>query len=426
MSHQDIQQISQVYFKRFKSHPPQLSAPIAPDTKIIIIIPCYNEPDIITTLRSLAQNNPPRYPVEVLIVINAGLQDAPQVYQQNQQTQQQVTQWIEEEQPHFLHCHTIYVDDLPKKHAGVGLARKIGMDEALYRFSTIAYDGFIMNLDADCRVAANYLTALEEAWLTQTLHTCTVHFEHDLETITNANLREGIVYYELFLRYYINGLCYANFPFAFHTVGSCMGARASTYALCGGMNRRKAGEDFYFLHKIAPLGEIVQVRNTTVYPSARLSDRVPFGTGKAQQEWLDQSDRHRFLYHPQIFEELHLFLEAVPAWYEASWNWDKIQTQPLPDIMREFLRDQDFAQVWNNLQSSTRSWTAFRKRFFAWLDGFRVLKYVHYARENGYKSLPAEEAGFTLLQKLRILNSDEELTAEELLEKFRGSDRQGY
>ena len=99
-----------------------------------------------------------------------------------------------------------------------------------------------------------------------------------------------------------------------------MGSRASTYALSGGMNRRKAGEDFYFLHKIGPLGKIVAVRNTAVYPSARLSDRVPFGTGKAQQEWLVQSNRHRFLYHPQIFEDLRSFLNAIPAWYNSAWT----------------------------------------------------------------------------------------------------------
>ena len=82
---------------------------------------------------------------------------APEVHQQNQETRQQVTQWIEQEQPHFLRCHILYVDDLPTKHAGVGLARQVGMDEALYRFSAMGYDGLIMNLDADCTVAPTYL-----------------------------------------------------------------------------------------------------------------------------------------------------------------------------------------------------------------------------------------------------------------------------
>ncbi|MEQ9438870.1 MAG: glycosyltransferase [Cyclobacteriaceae bacterium] len=397
-----------------------------PDTKIIMVIPCYHEPDILPTLRSLAQGDVPQYPVEVLIVINAGAHDSSAVHQQNRETRQHILQWRNEEQPDFLHCHIIDASDLPRKHAGVGLARKTGMDEALHRFASVDYDGLMMNLDADCTVAPNYLAVLEKAWLTQTVDTCTVHFEHDLEVMTNPMLREGIIYYELFLRYYVNGLRYAGFPYAFHTVGSCMGSRASTYALSGGMNRRKAGEDFYFLHKIAPLGNIVQIRNTTVYPSARLSDRVPFGTGKAQQEWLSQSDRHRFLYHPQLFEALRSFLQAIPRWYQASLTWEEVEEQSLSEALYSFLQDQDFAAVWNNLLATTRSWPAFQKRLFAWLDGFRILKFIHHAREHYYKSLPAEEAGFTLLQKLRILNAEEVLTAEMLLQQYRVMDRQGY
>ena len=426
MSIQDIKSISQIYLKRFETRPPQVLTPILPDTKIIIVIPCYNEPDILSTLQSLAQAEAPLQPVELLIVINAGRNDSQEVLLQNQRSRQQIQQWTVTHMPDFLRCHIVNAEDLPSKHAGVGLARKIGMDEALQRFASIGYDGFIMNLDADCTVASNYFLALEKTWLTQSPDSCLVYFEHDLKTIEDQALKEGIIYYELFLRYYINGLRYAGFPFAFHTVGSCMGARTSTYALSGGMNRRKAGEDFYFLHKVGPLGTVVQLNSTTVYPSARVSDRVPFGTGKAQQDWLEQSDRHRYLYNPEIFEELRTFLRRIPVWYEASLSWEQVKDSSLPHAWDEFLGKQNFGSVWNHLSHTTRSWDAFQKRIFAWLDGFRVLKFIHFARDHYYQSLPAEKSGFTLLQKLRILSAEEVSTAEELLYIFRNLDRQSY
>ncbi|MEM9834208.1 MAG: glycosyltransferase family A protein [Bacteroidota bacterium] len=419
-----IESIGQIYFKRFKTYPSQLSDPLSSNTKIIWVIPCYNEPNIIATLDSLAGNEPPQFPIEVLVVINRGVEDRETVIQQNQQTQKQIERWIEHKQPDFIVCRVIYVDDLPPKHSGVGLARKIGMDEALRRFIAIGYDGLIMNLDADCTVSKNYLRTIENQFLKLNPTVVTVYFEHNIAQIEREELREGIVYYELFLRYYINGLRYAGFPHAFHTVGSCMGCRASTYALSGGMNRRKAGEDFYFLHKVGALGNVLEITDTTVFPSTRVSERVPFGTGKAQMDWLNHSSPHRSLYHPQTFADLKAFFDYVPDWYRNYRAWPASQTKTLPESVQRFVQDAGFEQVWNDLHASTRSWAVFQQRFFAWWDGFRVLRYVHATRDFFYPPVSSEEAGFRLLKKLCILKASQLLTAEALLKQYQTLDRQ--
>ena len=98
--------------------------------------------------------------------------------------------------------------------------------------------------------------------------------------------------YELHLRYLNLFSRFTGFPYAYHTIGSCFGVRAETYASQGGMNKRKAGEDFYFLHKIIPLGEFREINNTCVIPSPRESDRVPFGTGAAIGKYLFRGIRH--------------------------------------------------------------------------------------------------------------------------------------
>ncbi len=89
-----------------------------------------------------------------------------------------------------------------------------------------------------------------------------------------------------------------------------MAVRAKTYAKVGGMNRRKAGEDFYFMHKIMPQGEFSEINQTCVFPSCRVSDRVPFGTGRAQTEWLREGKVELETYSPKVFEDLKMLFSA--------------------------------------------------------------------------------------------------------------------
>ena len=76
-------------------------------------------------------------------------------------------------------------------------------------------------------------------------------------------------------------MTFAGLPYSYHTIGSAFAVTAKAYARQGGMNRRKAGEDFYFINKLIKGENFGEITNTTVFPSPRTSNRVPFGTGKA-------------------------------------------------------------------------------------------------------------------------------------------------
>ena len=78
-----------------------------------------------------------------------------------------------------------------------------------------------------------------------------------------------IAAYELHLRYYTHGLRFSNLPYSFQTVGSAMAVRCSAYQKQGGMNKRKAGEDFYFIQKIIALGGYSELNSTTVFPVSK-------------------------------------------------------------------------------------------------------------------------------------------------------------
>ena len=264
----------------------QLAETFSPQTNLCIVIPCFNEPDLISTLQSLADANQTENPVEVLIVLNAAKNATDAIRTQNTKTKADFEHWKGETQTPKLRFHLLEATDLPPKKAGVGLARKIGMDEAFRQLAHLEKIGHIICLDADCTVSKNYLSEAERQ-LQPDIRGGHFQFEHNLNAVSDDVLRSGITQYELHLRYHNQGLKYTGFPFAEHTVGSCMMVRSDVYGLLGGMNQRKAGEDFYFMNKVYPGGRCITIKQARVYPSARISDRVPFGTGRAQGNWLE-------------------------------------------------------------------------------------------------------------------------------------------
>ena len=244
------------YFRRFGFCERQIATPPQADLSIVVVIPCFNEPDLIGSLETLWFCERPECSVEVIVVLNSPAGCSAEIRSQHQATLKVATAWIEQHRDLRLAFHALHFPELPRKHAGVGLARKIGMDEALRRFDDLGRpEGIIVGYDADCRCEANYLTAIERHFTQNTRSPgCSIYFAHPLSGALPPPVYEAIAAYELHLRYYIQALRYAGFPHAHHTIGSCMAVRAGEYRQQGGMNKRKAGEDFYFLHKIIPLG----------------------------------------------------------------------------------------------------------------------------------------------------------------------------
>lgn len=420
MGQNKLKEACDIYFKRYAFRSAVISDKVHLSTKTIIVIPCYNEPALLETLASLRRCQPTQFPVEVIIVINSGELADEKVKTRNLQTLKESENWIKENQNEHLKFFTLFVNDLPKKHVGVGLARKIGMDEALSRFVSIDFNGNILCLDADCIVSENYLREIEQQFsINPKYGFASINYQHLYQSIEIPDLKSGIVSYELFLRYYIQGLKYAGFPFAMHTIGSSMAVKALAYAKSGGMNRRKAGEDFYFLHKLAPNEKHIDMRKVVVYPSSRISDRVPFGTGKAQQDWIDGNSKIAKTYHPQIFKDLNAFINFIPEFFKNE-NTDH-DLKPFPNSIQQFLEEQNFSLILAKIRQNSASLESYTKNFYQWFDGFRVLKYVHFARDNYYSEVPLAQAAKQLLGMVGD-EKYENYSLEYLLEKYRQLD----
>ena len=305
------------YFQRFGFCPRQISSPPAQDVGLVVVMPCFNEPDLTGSLQSLWQCERPAGAVEVIVVINSAVDSPEAVRSQNRKTLQQAAKWASAHSGPRLTFHLLDFPDLPAKQAGVGLARKIGMDEAARRFDEARNaDGVIISFDADCRCERNYLTSIERHFQKHRRSpACSIYFEHPLAG-EGSEADDAIAGYELHLRYYVQALRYAGFPWAHHAIGSCMAIRTEIYTKQGGMNKRQAGEDFYFLQKIIPLGHFTDLTETKVIPSSRPSDRVPFGTGKAVRDFL--RDRQSWTYPLQSFLDLKQLFEQLPELFRAK------------------------------------------------------------------------------------------------------------
>jgi glycosyltransferase involved in cell wall biosynthesis len=402
-----------------KSYSPYLKNPIPSDLKISIVIPCYAEENLFRTLESLQTKSVFDFSAEVIVMINASEIDSQENKNLNCVNFEKGLEWTKTNSTEKLKFHFILNNELPKKHAGVGLARKLGMDEAVYRFFKINFDGVIICADADALYEYDFIQKLHNHFFIHHPETtgCSIYFEHPVSgNEFDQNVYEGIIRYELYLRYYKNSLEYCGFPFAFHTIGSSMATRSSAYQKCGGMNKRKAGEDFYFLQKLIELGNFTELNSTKVIPSPRPSHRVPFGTGRSVSEWLSQDNISWPVYSISIFDSLKIFNDQIKKLYLNDFD-NLLNLHPL---LISFLKQNEVEAKILEIRKNSTSLESFIKRFYSWFDAFLVLKASHFLRDNGMGTQEVKVASDELLNRLKIKSGSSVI---ELLEIYRKIDR---
>lgn len=393
------------YIKRFHALPRQIQEEADENLIGIIVIPCFMEEDWKTTLNSLLHCHPSHARFEVLLVVNASINASNEIMTHQRETFDEAVSFARQHRHPHLRIHILDAMNLPPKHAGVGLARKIGMDEALYRLDQAGNleNGFIVGLDADSICKSNYLTALETHFEDNPKTPgCSLHFEHPLSGDLPSDIYETAGLYELHLRYYVQALRFIGFPHAFHTIGSSMAARAPVYMAQGGMNRRKAGEDFYFLHKIIPLGYFTELTETTISPSPRPSDRVPFGTGRAVSKYRGQDSFPTYPWEAML--EIKSFFRLVRQYDPfRSTNPESPPRDEVSPPIRAFLESSNGWDRWQACITSTAGFEAYQRRFFQWFDGFLCMKCIHFLRDTFYGEMDVVTATQQLIQASDIV-----------------------
>lgn len=407
------------YLKRSDIYPMEPAGTVLPANTHAVVIPVYDENDhIAATLASVkaALQYTPE-PVKILLVINEPVNAAADA----QANDRELLKSLRQNDGKYdgglaVGSELFFIDltdkDIAKKFRTVGNARKAGFDGVI-----AANDGkmteispLFFSLDADTLIAADYFEkAVSWAKANPAAAGAVFHFEHRFESPDPA-VNLGAMQYEIYLRDYAWKVRETKSPYAFWTIGSAFMCRMADYVKAGGMRRNAAGEDFYFLQALSKIGMVGVVPDTTVYPSGRISARVPFGTGPAIQQVLD--GKAVKLYNQKCFDILKEFFARTSA-ADAVTLQKNIQ-ELMPQYVEEYLITQDFLNIWAKIvQNTPQKKASLLKALHTYCDGFFILKFCHYLEEK-YPPLFSR-------QELNISGS----TAE-YLKNVRSLDRQRF
>ncbi len=394
----------QKYASRFKTYPAKLE-PIDTPVGMIVCIPVFAEPNLLLTLESLHNCEIPDARIEVLILFNEHEKMTLNERILHNQVWKDCLQWIDQVQMPGLQFKPLYIDKVPDSRGGVGWARKLVLDEAARR---LHQDGILICLDADCTVDSNYLKEVYDFFIQHpSCDAVSIYFEHNLEGLDPA-VHQAIVQYELHLRYLVHATKWTGHPFAFQTVGSCMAVKRKSYLEHGGMNTRQAGEDFYFLQKFIEVDSLYEIKETTVYPSPRVSGRVPFGTGRAMKQLLNESalwmttNMEVFHHIRPLFNNLEKLRQISIAPIMKEPHEILKQIPDLSDPLITFLGTIDFLEECRRIGKQTTSLQTFTRRFFRFFNAFRMIRYSHYIRDHFFPDVPVLEAIKELSKDLNL------------------------
>ena len=374
--------------KRSVHHAWPLHAPTTAALRSVVVIPVLAESKrLFDTLGDLAGNTPHALAQSlILCVVN---NRAPEMAadgdcEDNQRTLAQLPEfaathpqmplgWIDAASP----GHTLG----PKE--GVGLARKIGLDAGLQLLHEQGQDQApLICLDADTRVTPDYLENIHRFFAGAHRWAAVLDYAHPVAGEDDET--QAILAYEFFLRYQELALHYAGSPYHYPAIGSTMLCTGAAYAAAGGMNRRQAGEDFYFLQQLAKTGHVERIWDTTVYPASRPSHRVPFGTGRKVGAYENDPDDAFLIYHPATYDVIRKWLAMAQEHLDEDGASLVSAASEIDGALGIFLGEQNFAAAWDRIQRQSTTAARRQRNFHEWFDAFRTLKLTHHLRDRGY------------------------------------------
>ena len=263
---------------------------------------------------------------------------------------------------------------LPLQFAGVGMARKIGMDLALPFLKNKR--SLLLCTDADTTLDSNYLKTILNYFNKYNVNAAVVGFQHSISK--NKHLEHAIREYEKFLLSTAKKIKATGSPYGYVSMGSTMVCTAEAYMSIGGMPKNKATEDFYFLQELAKFCGVYTIPKILVYPSSRPISRVYLGTGFRMNQVKEGFDIKSLYYSKHAF----LLLEE---WIKIGTNaWGITIVEILEKIdrknkeLKQFLLKEGLKKIWTNLQSSSPSKKHFVHQFHRWFDGLKTIRLLKY------------------------------------------------
>jgi hypothetical protein len=156
-------------------------------------------------------------------------------------------------------------------------------------------------------------------------------------------------------------------PYAFTALGSAMAFPVWAYKKIGGLTPVLSGEDFYFLQKMVKTGLVLRWNPEKVYPAARFSNRVYFGTGPAMEKGRRGDWESYPIYHFSLFSHISQTYDLFHQLFREN-----VET-PLDKFLKYTFKENN---LWNSLRDNYKVEDQFVRACHARLDGLRVLQYL--------------------------------------------------
>ncbi len=271
-----------------------------------------------------------------------------------------------------------------RKNYGVGWARKIAMDHV----SAIAQpEDIILTMDGDTHFSEKYFQSVADAFdENPQIKAVTTPYYHPLPADDEAAAR-AILRYEIYMRHYAINMLRISNPYAFTALGSAIACTAKAYRSIGGITPHKSGEDFYFVQKLRKFGEILIWLEEKVYPAARFSDRVFFGTGPAMIRG-NSGDWSGYPIYPAVF------FDEIKSTFDA---FEKLYERDLDLPMTAFLTEKFGGNFWQPLRENASGAENFARACRHKVDGLRILQYLKW-RNQAFPSIDEDNLAAFLLR----------------------------
>ena len=340
---------------------------------IAITIPCYAEYDyLFKTLESINnQETDMLKKTLVSVVINNSNNEQQSIINNNDKTYKKLL-----ESTFKFEC--VVVDAftskkiIKKKYAGAGMARKICVDSILEYLNE---DSLIRFLDADTVISKKYLSSIYESYISKKWNAATVNFNHQNDEPKTIEL---ITIYENYLKDTARNIKKSGSPYCYVSLGSTMICSYNAYIAVGGMNKKIASEDFYFLQELEKYCGVTQIKDILVYPSSRYVSRLYLGTSwRLEKSLKDELDLSSLYFSKKSYNILTQWISLALASRSVNLQDMKNKITSIDKNLLKFLNEINLDNAWEAINNAPTN-NHFIKQFHRWFDGLCVFKLLKF------------------------------------------------
>ncbi len=340
-----------------------------------IVIPAFNELETVPiALKSINKNNINLLKSTIVVVVVNNSKKSPVEFKKNNKL------LIEILKKSKFNFNLEIIDastkglELPENYAGVGLARKIGIDLILPYMQSKS--SLIFCTDSDVTVSPNYLKTVIEQFKENQLSAAVLGFKHRKSNLENIEL--AIRLYEKFLKDTAKYLKEAGSPYSYVSMGSTMVCTLEAYCAVGGMSKKKATEDFYFLQSLAKFCKIKSINKELIFPSSRPISRVYLGTGYRMEQVQNGLDISSLFFSKKAFKYLSKWILIINNSWKLNIESVLLESNKIHPQFNSFIKDEGINKVWDKLQNNSKSKKQFINQFHRWFDGLKTIKFLKY------------------------------------------------